>query len=475
MASLKILPVPSPPYDLKLSLWDKRTIAVYSKRILCFEIHDANTKKISELLLTALQSTVQELPFLAGSVTPLTKDQLWLKDLIPKGAAYLEIQDLSAEISFAELQNSGFSSALLDTEKLCPFTLPAYMQGDPVDVCRFRATFINGGLLLAVQVFHTVFDGRGITDMLKVFAANLCKAQRGELIDVATGINNKEDSKDIYSFNRSSVFSACGAAGTLDKHPCFALSPSRVYKIGIAKTICANIYVSCDSLRALKEAASPSSPHDGADKITYISSHDAVAALMWRGIMLARAKAGIISNDALIHFSQAVDCRDHLGLPQPYYGNAFYGILVSLPLATLAATSDNPSALQIPGLQAAARAIRGEVNSVTAEKVRDLLGYVERMELDHPLHLRVVEDQLFGSMFMASYFGFEMHEMDFGEALGGRIKAFRVPALGLAPGLPIVLPRLPDGSCEFVINEQEEVMKYLAEDEVFWRFARRVA
>lgn len=71
---------------------------------------------IAHLLLAALRSTVDELPFLAGSVVPFSKDQPWLHDLRPHSAAYLEIKDFSQEISFQNLRKARFSSPLLDTQ-----------------------------------------------------------------------------------------------------------------------------------------------------------------------------------------------------------------------------------------------------------------------------------------------------------------------------------------------------------------------
>ena len=252
-----------------------------------------------------------------------------------------------------------------------------------------------------------------------------------------------------------------------------------------AKTLCANFHISSNSLRALKKAASPSTlsdvslpnsqVHRPSNKVTYISTHDAIAALIWRSIICARHRAGIISNHVPSQFSQAIDCRNRMNLPDPYYGNAFYGIKTSLDLADLAPPSDKPLTPHIPGLQAAARAIRSELQSVTAEKFRDLLAFVERTELEFLTRFTVVEDLPFGSIFMISHFGFGMHELDFGPALGGYIAAFRVPSQGLAPGMPVILPRLPDGSCEFVVNEREEVMRYLAEDTIFGKFAKRQA
>ena len=78
-----------------------------------------------------------------------------------------------------------------------------------------------------------------------------------------------------------------------------------------------------------------------------------------------------------------------------------------------------------------------------------------------------------GSVLFVSCFGFEMQELDFGEASRGKIEAFRLPSGGMVPGMPVVLPRLLDGSCEFVINAQEGVMEFFAEDEIFRRFASK--
>ena len=458
---------------------------LYSKRILCFCLPNNDIEYISNLLLAALRATVDEIPFLAGSVVPFSQDQPWLRDIRPDGATYLEVKDLSQELSFSELQKSCFSSSLLDSDKLCPFPKSSYVRDDPVDVCRIRANFIDGGLLLVVQVIHTVFDGRGITEFLKVFADKVRKAQRGELTKHAT--QNGEGPPHMYSFDRNSVLSGGGVYGSIEKHPCWTAAPSKTHgKFSDTISICANFHISSDSLRALKEAASPSlspsdvglpnsQPHSSSEKVTYISTHDAIAALIWRSILLARSRAGIISNNTLSQFCQAIDCRSRMGLPQPYHGNAFYGILTSLDITQFAPPSDAPDTSRIPGLQAAARAIRSELMDATAEKFRDLLGFVERTEKDFLTRFTVVESLQLKSMFLISYFGFEMHELDFGDALGGHIAAFRVPSQGIAPGMPIVLPRLPDGSCEFIINEQEEVMRRLAEDKVFAKFARRQA
>jgi methylglutaconyl-CoA hydratase len=433
---------------------------------------------------------VEELPFLAGSVVPFSKDQPWLHDLRPHGAAYLEVKDLSQEINFLDLRKARFSSSLLDAKQICPFPAPVYIQDGPLDVCRLRANFVDGGLLLVLSIIHTVCDGRGITEVIKIFADKLRKAQTGELVSRSTG--HEDLPKQVYSFDRTSVLSGNGIPGAIENHPGWTALPLPFLggSPGI-KTSCTNFHITCDALRALKEVTSSSSsgsrasaavnalhPLEGkytssSQQATSISTNDAIAALIWRSIMLARYRAGIISERTITHFSQAVDCRSRLHLPEPYFGNAIYGVKASLALHRLALATDNSDASQFLGLQAAGRAIRAEINGATADKFRDLLGFVDRTDMQLLTRLSVLEDLLIGSMLLVSYINFEMHDIDFGEAFGGKIESFRLPSQGLIPGMPVVLPRLPDGSCEFVINEQENVVNFLAKDEIFQKFASK--
>ena len=189
--------------------------------------------------------------------------------------------------------------------------------------------------------------------------------------------------------------------------------------------------------------------------------------------MLARCRAGILSDRTSTQFCQAVDCRSHLSLPTPYFGNAIYPFKTSLATPQLAPASETDSfdIGHISKLETAARNIREKVNGVTANSFRDLLAFAERTEAESLIRLSVWDDMSVGSLLLVSYFWFEMHELDFGDALGGNIEAFRLSSGGLLPGMPVVLPRLPDGSCEFVVNEEEEVMKFLREDELLRRFA----
>ena len=59
---------------------------------------------ITHLLHTTLRFTVEELPFLAGSVVPLSKNQPWLHDVRSYRAAYFKIKDLFNKMNFIDFR-----------------------------------------------------------------------------------------------------------------------------------------------------------------------------------------------------------------------------------------------------------------------------------------------------------------------------------------------------------------------------------
>ena len=351
-----------------------------------------------------------------------------------------------------------------------------------------RANFVGGGLLLVISIIHTVCDGRGISDVLNIFAAEVREAQTCKLN--GSSDNSNDGPGPIYTLNRNSLLSTHGLSGAIENHPGWTIAP--MMALGSStKSVCINFHISNDSLRALKAAASPremsstgrftvdssstaDNQHDNStSQPTFISTHDAVAALLWRSIMLARHRAGILSKNDLSHFSQAVDCRSLLNLPKPYFGNAVYGVKISLDLLKLTPPTNFIDDTKISGLQVAARMIRDQIQDTTADKFRDLVAFVKRTQMEVRTRLSVLQDLQIDAILLISYFRFEMHDLDFGDALGGKIEAFRLPSQGLMPGMPVILPRLPDGSCEFLITEREDVMSFLQDDEIFQVFVNK--
>ena len=153
----KTFAVQCPQLNSRISDWDKRMHPLYSMKVLCFSLSnnsDEHKEHITQLLLTALQSAVVKLPFLAGSVEPFSDGKSWLYNLRPEGAAYLEVKDLSSKINFQDLRKASFSPTLLDNEQLCPYHKAICSREGSAEFWRLRANFVEGGLLLVVFIIH---------------------------------------------------------------------------------------------------------------------------------------------------------------------------------------------------------------------------------------------------------------------------------------------------------------------------------
>ncbi|KAF7165709.1 hypothetical protein CNMCM5623_009809 [Aspergillus felis] len=450
--------VECPPFEVKISHWDRILPPTHSKRILCFSLPDnTNKEQLTDYLHIAFHHTVQRFPVLAGSVVPFSADQggrPWLRNIVPEGAARLIVKDLADELSFAELAEANFSQHLLNTEQLCPLPEVGYFAAERVDVCRFQANFIRGGLLLVVSIIHNAADGRGVTEIIKIFAEELCKAQSGE-----TG-HPLQQRTEVYRSDRTAFVSGHGIPGAIEGHAAWTSSPSNAHaQIHNVENSCQTFRISATALSQLKRTLSATSqgPED------WFSTNDAISAFIWRSIMVARHRAGILEADATTYVAQPVDCRRHLNITEPYFGNVIYMTKSSVGLSVLA----DPQT----GLGEAARALRAELRGLTGDKFRDLVGYAERTALEAHTRLNILESMATSGIILTSLFKMDLHAMNFGPVFDdGHIKALRLPARGTQAGAVIVLPRVPDGSCEFMVTEQESTIECLRADPFFARF-----
>ena len=107
--------------------------------------------------------------------------------------------------------------------------------------------------------------------------------------------------------------------------------------------------------------------------------------------MLARRRAGLISDRISAQLCTAVDCRSRLKSPTPYFGNAIFAIKTSLPIPQLAPApaTDGFDIGPTLELQHAAYNIREKVNGVTGDTFRDLLAFVESTEAESATRLSV--------------------------------------------------------------------------------------
>jgi hypothetical protein len=127
-----------------------------------------------------------------------------------------------------------------------------------------------------------------------------------------------------------------------------------------------------------------------------------------------------------------------------------------------------PSVLDGPhALGQVASTLRARIAGVTGADLPDLVAFIERE--GNTVLIDVVDRAQTTTVLLTSHSRFGMHALDFGPRLG-HIDAYRLPAAGIVPGLHIVMPRLPDGSCEVMVAEAKQTMVELAKDPEWTRF-----
>ena len=454
--------IPGPDFNLVLSAIDQRVPPIYSKRILCFCLPQSSNKEVIVFALRkAITALVQDLPFLAGSLKSLSKELPWRSQLVPGGAAKLTVKDFSERIQWSDLRDANFCHSFLTADELCSTPKIVNTFDNPVDACRIQANFIGGGLLLVTSINHCVCDGVGITHVLEALADKMREVKETNVVhNPATPTSHTEDK---WSYDRSAILNGNGAVGDIESYPAYTVSLSDP-RVPTHSTVSRTFFISANSLVRLKNLASSLSSHSGAP---WISTHDAIVSLVWQAVILARQRAGAFSaqENSMSYLTQPVDCRARLGLPSPYYGNAYYLVRAGLPFDALADVRH--------GLASAAHALRTEISAVTADKFRELLEITRRIQMERQVKSRAVGELTDWGVFITSCRGMNMYGLDFGEALGP-VEAFRLPADGVAPGMHVILPRRRDGACEVMISEAENTIAELRKDEWFGSFAKEL-
>jgi hypothetical protein len=323
----------STPFSLRLSSWDKMWQPIHSRRTFCFSLpQDADQEAVVSDLFAGLKRTVDELPWLAGSVAQLSTQEEgappWHWTIAPKGDCRMIVKDLSDTIDYATLRENHFAQKLLDTDTLCPLPQVLHITDEVVPVCRIQANFVRGGLLLVVLIPHVAADGQAITEIIERFARHVRDASLGERSPVGT----REEHMD----RRALVFGQ--GDGVIERHPAWTAYPGGAGMSAplLAVVSCQTFRISTADLAVLKNdalmgaTALANAPHPDGQAL-WLSSHDAVSALFFTRVAQARRRAGIVPADEPMCLVVVVDCRARLGLPASYHGNAMYHIEMVLP------------------------------------------------------------------------------------------------------------------------------------------------
>jgi hypothetical protein len=452
---------PGPPFHVDLAALDALHPIHYSRRLLIFRCESpAQLDGQLSALKTALRALVQRCPILGGVVCPLpfeegkNVDANW-RTIRPGDGMELVVKDLRDVLpSFAELEAEGFPIDKLLYDLLVP--VPQDIGNDrPFAACKLQFTAIEGGSILTWAMSHSVADGSGNNELMRILAEETRLAQEDSDEDTSTSTAPASPIGLDRSVMRNIVTS--DVPFRIEDHPGYmAYAPAQPPPHPFAASspeVSVLLHIPAPRLAQLKvDAQQPGS--------VPISTHDAIAALIWRSVVLIKRRrsdaAQSIPLSTKVDLFMPSDARRHLKIPDSYIGNAVYQLSASLDLGNI---------LSPTGLQEAAGAIRTAIRAATPEKVRSLMAQTNEEWVDWAFLGNYTST---GVPMGTDWTSSSLYEHDWGQDFG-RVVRFRYPG---DEGSTCIFPKLGDASAEMVVAVMKNEIDILKGEECFGKYLR---
>ncbi|EFX06189.1 trichothecene 3-o-acetyltransferase [Grosmannia clavigera kw1407] len=401
----------------------------------CEAVPDNTTKQAGVMMLQVLGEDEQ---------------QLVVKDLRAPGAFCM---------SYAELKAKNFPVSAFDGELLLRRSVwPS--PGEELPISLVQANFVQGGLILTWCILHMVGDGNTFFTWTKVWAEE-CRRAGGDEIAKPLKLDPA-----IFSDRKLVMRSTGRHPGRLSDHPEYTLIPFTPQ--GAPPKMLSQdhrgqvFYFSPASLAALKAEASPVKA-SRAHRQKWISTNDALSALLWRTVMAVQSPLDSLEGDPVSVFNIAIDGR--LRTDPPVHPNTLGCFLeyvaVSAPIRQIL------SSLSLADL---AGMVRKAILRAGKHFTGDVVTIIDGLEDVDRLVPTAFLDVPGNHCVQSSWANFELYGLDWGSGLG-MIQSVRCPEVGVINGLQVALPTLPDGGMEILVGVETEALDRLLHEPLWTRFA----
>lgn len=455
----------------RVSSLEQASPPYWNRSLYCFKLEsDYKKEDITRILREGLRATFADLPILTGQLVPVDDEkQPGKKDIVPGGNEELFVKDLiSSSLDYDHLKANRFPLSTFDDEIF--WATPCMPgPGEKCPVFAAQANFIKGGWLLGISFWHLIMDGTTLAIALRILAQNCLAVQDPS----SQGQASSRLSGDIYNKSRLHE-SGPEHKGLLADHPEYTFLPEVPTGPPPFATIPLKVevfYISPASLKALKAAATPSGKTEThAKKPMWVSTNDAVSALIWRSLMVVTYEGTDYKDEPLSCCQVAVNGRPKMDPPlaADYFGCALTFGTNYLPI----------SSILVPGsLSTMALMIRQSIMKVTAQYIESVIATIHNVPDYRRLIPSSFVDLLGRDTVQTSWSAFPLYEYNWGPALGGKCERVRAPKLGMFNGLQTVLPALPEsqgGGFELMIGLEPHVMEKLKTDPVWSEYCKPI-
>ena len=431
----------------------------YSQMIVCFPL--AGTTDNSEIIAhleNGLRTLVRVFPFLNKQVVleldaESTVTTSGIHKLAPRDNGddlMLRVNEVAGRFpSYEQISRSRAPASMLSSSVLAPMkSIPDSCDfSAPQPVLVIQANLITGGLLLCFAAMHNVLDGNALGQLIPHFAT----ACRGDNISDA----------DIKAGNlaRHNLFPPLRSGEPSQDHSDFhkKLDPSHPEPRGSHSIPWVYFGFCAAKLAELKmEASRESSTVSGS---SWISTNDALAALIWRAIVTARLpKLKLESTSSLV---RAVNGRRSVrpAIPDSYMGVCVVGSLPRLSLNKLT---------QKFHISDVALHLRKKLNEIDDYHLRSFVSFLQSEPDKRNINFSVPSPD--SDVMISSWASLPIYPCDFGGHLG-KPEFVRRPTFAPLDGLAFIMPQNLAGDIDVAISLKDDDLERLKDDPMWKTYA----
>ena len=422
----------------------------YLVMFLYFPLSNPDIPRIASKFKSSLQRTFETLPILSGTVQPAPQSKQ--NGSLCVGAPWNNIDDVfrvndltSSDIDYANLRQNHFPMTTSDQHNLLSVLIS---RPDPLGVenpvMMAQVNFIRNGMILVPILHHAFMDGLGGATVMEMWATFFRGEDGAEM--VSSGMIDRErlmfgdEAGRLEDFPEYVNGSATGSGNTPSAPQPPEPVETEVFFFPRSKI------ATLKSIVSASIASAGPNPSDS-ETASYISTNDALSALLFTFVTEARRPFNSTDTQQMIPFGLAVSARRLLNppLPEPYIGNAILYCHVDVSLHSITTESRNIATI--------AHQIRKRLLQLDDNYVQRLIGALRTVDDITKVRpaCRVSEEWRF---VVTSWTTQTYYSMDWGSEIGSKCERIRMPKMSWPAfdGLMIVLPEL---KVENGIGEEE--------------------
>ncbi|KAI4216664.1 MAG: hypothetical protein LQ351_001153 [Letrouitia transgressa] len=410
--------------------------------MLCFPLpQNVDHSRVTPTLQQATRRLTEVIPWLGGQV--VSQKEAGKSDIyqvVAYDAPVLRIKHLDEFPSYEEFRKARAPASILDANITAPMKgFPDSADPSvPKPVLVIQANFLSGGLILCFAGMHNVMDGTGLGQLVKHFAT-LCRGEQIASRDIEAVLLDRGHippplQADQPLLDHSDVRKKAEQSTDASAHE--------------VRSIWSYFSISSTKLAQLKAEASK----DIENKDDWVTSNDALTALMWKAVTKARyARLDRGEQTTLV---RAVNGRRKVKPPIPdgYIGNSVHATFNFLTIEQIANEES---------LSKLAQRVRKTTNEIDDHYVRSFAALL-RSEPD----LREIVFAMRSpdrDLLVSSWATLPVYA-DFGSTIG-KPEFARRPTGASWESVVYIMPKSPDGDIDLTICMREDDLARLQKEQ----------